>query len=135
MIQTLDYARPAPRRPSRTLAFAAHLASSYPLLLLGSLYGEWLLASLMLGHQPRPSLDDPKGISGSSWMHPIPFVALMGMLPAACATLILNALYVINSRIRGRRLLTRLAGLLSLWLGMLATLRLDPLKVLFWWLD
>ena len=35
----------------------------YPCLLVTSLYGTWLVAWAVLGHQPVPSIDDPKYIS------------------------------------------------------------------------
>ena len=135
MTQALDYARPTPRRPSRVLAVFAHLTLAYPLFLIGSLYGEWFMAWYMLGHEPQPSVDDPKYISGSSWMHPITGIAIMGFMPAACAALVLNTLYVIDRRLRGRRLAIRVACLLALWLGMIALIRFDPHPILEWWLD
>src|SRR5258706_6473936 len=126
MTQALDYAPPVVRPPSRVLAIFAHLSLAYPLFLVGSLYGEWFLAWHILGHEPRCSLDDPKYIDGSSWMHPIAGIAIMGLMPAAVGALALNTLYVINRRLRGGRLLIRIAWLLALWLGMIAPLRFVP---------
>src|SRR5690349_552376 len=135
MSEPLDYARPTPRQSSRVLAAFADLTLVYPLILVGSLYGEWFLAWYMLGHEPQPSLDDPKDISGSSWMHPIAGIVIMGFMPAACGALVLNTLYVIDRRLRGRRLAIRIACLSALWLGMIALIRFDPHPVLKWWFD
>lgn len=135
MTRALDYARPTPRRPSRPLALAAHLALAYPLLLVGCLYGEWLLAWLILGREPQPGLDDPKFISGSSWIHPVTGLAIVCFVPAACAAVVLNTLYAIDSRLQGRRLAARVVLLTALWLGTIALLHQDPHRVLGWWFD
>ena len=39
------------------------LVWTYPLLPLAMLYFTWIVAWIVLGHAPRPSLDDPKSIS------------------------------------------------------------------------
>lgn len=135
MSQALDYARPIKRPPSRWLAFCAHLAAAYPLLVLGSLYSQWLLSWWVLGRRPQPSLDDPKYIDGASWMHLITYFALMGFVPAGCGAAALNSLYVVNHRLRGYRLVMLIAILVTLWLGMFILLRWDPGLVLYWWLD
>jgi hypothetical protein len=135
MTQGLDYARPTERPTSRLLAVFAHLTLSYPLFLIGSLYGEWFLAWHMLGHEPQASLNDPKYINGSSWMHPITGIAIMGLLPAAAGAPILNTMYVFRQRLNGRRLVIRFAWLSVLWLGMLALLRFDPHGIMQWWFD
>jgi hypothetical protein len=36
----------------------------YPAALLACLYATWFEARKVLGHWPRPSLDDPKGVAG-----------------------------------------------------------------------
>jgi hypothetical protein len=89
----------------------------------------------MLGHQPQPSLDDPKYISGSSWMHPITGIAMMLDVPAVCGVLVLNTLYVVDRRLRGGRLAIRIVCLLTLWLGMIVLIRFDPHPDLEWWFD
>lgn len=135
MMQALDYAPPVVRPPSRMLAICTYVSLAYPLFLVGSLYGEWFLAWHILGHEPRCSMDDPKFINGSSWMHPITGIAIMGLAPAAVGALVLNTLYVINRRPRGRQLLVHILCLSALWLGMIALLRFDPHPVLEWWFD
>ena len=135
MTQALDHERSLNRSPSRWLAFFAHATAAYPLLLLGSLYGEWLLSWWVLGHRPRPSLDDPKSIDATIWMHIVTYLALRGFAPAGCVAVVLNTLYAINHRVRGSRLLVRVAVIAALWLGTFALLRWDPGLVLFWWFD
>src|SRR4051812_3612396 len=50
----------AARLNAPSITVAAWLACSYPVLPVLSLYITWLTAWVALGHQPRPSLDDPK---------------------------------------------------------------------------
>ncbi len=45
------------------MAWLDIVSLGYPALLVGSFYGLWLVAALVLGHPPRPMLDDPKSIS------------------------------------------------------------------------
>ena len=135
MTQSLDYAPPTARRPSRVLAYFAHATLAYPLFLLASLYGQWLLSWYVLGHQPQPSLDDPASIDGASWMSGITFVAIMGFLPAAGVALALNILYAVDSRLRGVRLMVRAFTLLALWVGTMVLIRVDPGFVVYWWFD
>lgn len=135
MTRSLDYERPTHHPPSRALAFFADAAAAYPVMLLGALYGQWLLSWWVLGHPPQPALDDPKYIAGANWMHVVTFLALLGFVPASCAALVLNTLYVIVHRLRGSRLVARSVGVASLWLGTFLLLRWDPGLVLYWWMD
>lgn len=134
MAQALDYEPPS-ARPSRALGLAAGLAAAYPLLLLGALYGQWLLSWWMLGHQPVSSLDDPKFIDGASWMHPVTGLALLGSVPAGAGALALNAIYIALRRPPVIAALLRIGLVVALWVGTLLLLRWDPGEVLYWWLD
>jgi hypothetical protein len=49
---------------SRSALFAWTIAYTYPLLAAICFYSSWLVAWVMLGHVPRPMLDDPKSIGG-----------------------------------------------------------------------
>ena len=89
----------------------------------------------MLGHQPQPSLNDPKDIAGSSWLHPVVGLGIMGFLPAAFGAVIFNTFYVLERRLRGRRLTVRVFALLVIWLGTFALIRFDSQPVMEWWLD
>jgi hypothetical protein len=102
---------------------------------VAALYGEWLLAWLVLGHPPRPSLDDPKGVPGSSWMHVVTALALLGMVPAAAAALALNVAHLLTARPSAVRGVARLVALFGLWLAVFALLRWDPWRVVYWWMD
>ena len=135
MTQALDYERPTHRPPSRVLGFFANVTAAYPVLLLGALYGQWLLSWWVLGHRPQPSLDDPKYIDGANWMHVVTYFALLGFVPAGCGALALNTLYLVGHRLRGHRLLMRIAVVGALWLGTFLLLRWDPGLVLYWWFD
>jgi hypothetical protein len=131
-MKRLDYAPHAPRE--LWVAFAANIGLVYPLFPLGLLYGQWFLSWYMLGHAPRPDWDDPKFISGASWMHPVTTIALLGMFPAAGGALAFNTLHVVINRVRGIRLMLRIVGVPLLWLGTIALPRYHPM-VLVWWLD
>jgi hypothetical protein len=135
MPQPLDYAPPAYHPSSRLLAVGAHLTLAYPLFMLGSLYGQWLLSWYMLGHRPLPSMDDPKFIDGASWMGPLTGVAILGFFPVGCAAIVLNVLYIVRARLDGARLFYRILALVMLWPGTLFVLRFDPARVILWWLD
>ena len=133
--QPLQYAAPDCRSPSKALALFANLSIAYPLVTVAFLYGEWLLASYMLGHAPGPSVDDPKDIIGSSWMHLPTGLAVFGLMPAGILTLLLNAIHVAYHHIVGARLGVRVAALIVLWPGLFALLRWDPGSVVNWWFD
>lgn len=134
MAQALNYEPPS-ARPSRALGRAAGLAAAYPLLLLGALYGQWLLSWWVLGHEPRPSLDDPKFIDGASWMHLVTYVALRGLLPVGAGALALNVIYIALRRPSLAAALLRIGLIVPLWVGTLLLIRYDPGRVLYWWRD
>ncbi len=135
MTQALDYERPRHRPPSRLLGRAATCTAAYPLLMLNLLYGQWLLSWWVLGHRPRPSLDDPKNVFGVNWLHIITAAALVGFVPAGCGALVLNTLYVVGRRLGLLCLLVRLTVVVAIWSGSFLLLDRDPGRVLYWWLD
>ena len=136
MARALDYERPINRAPpSRVLRFLAYVTAAYPLFILASLYGQWLLSWWILGHRPVPSLDDPKSIDGASWMHLITYLALGGFVPAGCGARVFNTFYAINRRLWRFRLVRHIAVIGALWLGTFLSLRWDPGHVLYWWFD
>ncbi len=66
-------------RMGRAQGIVCGLVYIYPLLLVASFYGCWLVAYMTLGHPPRPSLDDPKSIGGvMNLVYIIPGVMLLG---------------------------------------------------------
>jgi hypothetical protein len=120
---TLDYARFAPPRYAGMLALSASAALWFPLLIAVAAYAGWFAAWYVLGHPPRPLLDDPK-YAGSELLRHIAGAAMLGALPAAGASLALNVLHVATSR--PTRTAARLVLLLASWLALLALFLLDP---------
>jgi hypothetical protein len=116
----------------RALAFVSLL---FPFLIAAALYGEWLLAWSALGHPPRPSLDDPKDISGSSWMHGITAIVLMGAVPAALGAVALTVAHIAVNRPSVARAAVRIVVIVGTWLALFGLLRWDPGLVVYWWMD
>ena len=110
-------------------AYIAHATLAYPLFPVLALYGEWLLASYLLGHIPIPGQDDPKFIDGSNWLHPIVSLAILGAGPIAIFAMVTNVNYVAT------RAIQRHLWVLCLWLGMVVLIAWDPGRVIYWWLD
>jgi hypothetical protein len=136
MERTLDYARPAERRPrSDGLARLATATLFLPLLVAATLYGEWLLAWASLGHRPVPSLDDPKYIDSSTWLHTVTGLMLVSAMPMAFVGLALNLTHGIVNRLPWPRFVLRIVVPLVLWGTLFAVLRADPGDVVYWWLD
>lgn len=114
------------------------LAYLYPLALISSLYGTWLIAWWELGHMPRPSIDDPASIGGlMTFFYFLPLAVLMPfpiMMP-------LGFLASFNPW-RRRSATTRVrlwwlwpAGYVLLCLCVFWMLRLDPFQVGNWYGD
>jgi hypothetical protein len=122
------------RRP-RLLRFLADATLLYPFFVVGSLYGQWLLSWHMLGHMPIYMTDDPKYISGASWMHLVTAIALLGIMPVACAALACNCAHICRDRSSAAQASFRVCSLVGLWLGMVITIVRDPHGILEWWLD
>src|SRR4051812_26626615 len=108
MTPTLDYLRPAENSHSRWMAFFATLTLVFPLVVLASLYGQWLLSWAMLGRPPQPSWDDPVHIVGASWMHPITSLAIIGFFPGGGCAVLINILYILHDQIPPWRALLRM---------------------------
>jgi hypothetical protein len=134
MTQALEYERRADLPRSRALVFFANVTAAYPLVLLGSLYGQWFLSWWLIGHRPQPMVDDPKWIEGANVMMLVTFGALLGFVPAGVGALALNTWYAVSHRLRGPRLLVRMTVIAVLWLGTIVLL-FWPAPVLEWWLD
>src|SRR5437016_5292445 len=82
MTQPLNYACPGIPRRARVLAVLAFVALLSPLFIAGALYGEWLLHKVVdLGSRPN-------------WMDRITTIALIGAIPMAIVSALLNGLYV-----------------------------------------
>jgi hypothetical protein len=135
MTKAHGHAHPPIRGSTHMLRCFAIGSLFWPVLVIALLYGEWLLATWSLGHIPRPSIDDPKGVAGSSWMHILTLIAIFGAVPAAALALVLNATVISICRLTVLRGLLRIAAVMLSWAVLWALFRLDPGAVLFWWFD
>ena len=76
---------------------AAWVCSLYPAIFLGSLYLTWLLAWASLGHFPRASLDDPRGINSMVLVaHDTTLMLLVGIPVALFLSILLTLASVIH---------------------------------------
>ncbi len=118
--------------PGRRLEVASWASSLQPAVVLSYLYATWATAWCMLGHCPRPSLDDPKFISP---VVDVPYVMFayslfFGWLICGGTGLLLSAAYYgLRSDIR------RLLALPFAWLAGFFALIWDPLGVFYWYMD
>jgi hypothetical protein len=118
---------------SRWLFGLSLAAALLPLLCWLSLHLTWLVAILALGHQPRPSIDDPKDIAAI-----VPFywltLILMMLSPLAIGGLLLLPLSAL-SRHQWRRIALRAClAVFAIVLGV-ALLRWDPVNAGVWFMD
>lgn len=114
------------------------LAYLYPLWLASSFYASWLIAWMLLGHRPRPNLDDPKSIGAfMDVTNLLPLLLLMAM--PALAPMGLAASFFcpicVRPRLRVVRDLVLAIVYVVLCAVVLFTLRTDPWRVVEWWFD
>jgi hypothetical protein len=120
---------------SRTLTFFANATLIYPLIFLGLLYSEWLLAWYLLGHLPSALGDnDPAQIPGD-WMYPFTALAFIGHLPAGLVGICCNVIYVSKNDSSTDSIVARSLVFVCLWLGTYLIVIVDPFQVWTWWLD
>ncbi len=132
-------------RRDRLLKLGSWVLYAYPALLVASLYGTWFVAWLVLGAQPRPSLDDPKSIG---LLVDVPYALTMGMLMLAPGALLIGvgrALFALVGlferdaqgapRKSATARVTRFSLFLLLWCAVLWLLRYDPWSVGNWFMD
>lgn len=105
-----------------------------PFVALGLLYGEWLLAWWSLGHRPRSSIDDPKWIAGSSWMHDLTGLGLLTFIPLGVLSLALAGHFLLEPSTR-RPLARPCLVLLAVWAAAGVLFFSDPWSVFYWWGD
>jgi hypothetical protein len=118
--------------PGHRLEAASWASSLQPAVVLFYLYATWATAWCVLGHRPRPSLDDPKFISP---VVEVPYVMfgfsiMLGWMICACTGLLLSAVCLVR-----RRNIRPLLALPFAWLAGYLALVLDPLGVLYWYMD
>ncbi|MCW8138941.1 MAG: hypothetical protein KIT58_08565 [Planctomycetota bacterium] len=110
------------------------LCAIYPLVWLGLVHQMAWLASVHLGHWPRPSFDDPKGLP---W--PLPWLQILVLL-ALCAwpSALVLGLGGVSVRLSRRRWIGAASGLLALLLAHWLVFELaawDPAGTLDWLMD
>ncbi|QEH39318.1 hypothetical protein OJF2_79330 (plasmid) [Aquisphaera giovannonii] len=118
--------------PGHRLEAASWASSLQPAVVLFYLYATWATAWCVLGHPPRPALDDPKSISP---IVDVPydmfaFSLMLGSMICACTGLLLSAVCLVRRRSVGPLLTLPFA-----WLAGFLALASDPLGVLFWYFD
>ncbi len=118
--------------PGRRLEAASWASSLQPAVVLSYLYATWVTAWCVLGHCPRPSLDDPKYISA---VVEVPFVMFAfsmfyGWMICACTGFLMAATCCVR-----RSNPWPLFALPLAWLVGFIALVADPLRVLYWLMD
>jgi hypothetical protein len=139
-IEVIAYGTGQRSQEQRAARFYLLLAWIYPLLPLLALYATWLAGWAMLGHRPRPSLDDPKDIGGAVDAFYLVAALLLFTFPIGCAVVAAMGIPVTIWYVRSRTESWRRAVLLALVLAgiyaaCLLLLKWDPLQVLYWYMD
>lgn len=118
--------------PGHRLEAASWASSLQPSVVLFYLYATWATAWCVLGHRPRPSLDDPKFISPVVGVPYVMFAfsVTLGWMICACTGLLLSTVCLVR-----RRNIRPLLALPFAWLAGYLALVLDPLGVLYWYFD
>ncbi len=130
---TTNAADDGPAR-KRWLDWLATATALYPLLVCAALYGLWFGAWWHLGHPPRPSMDDPKGVASTAWLN-LTSVLLLGLLPGSLAMVVVQVARVLRDHRQPWRALGRAAVGCAVWAGAFVLLAADPGDVLLWFFD
>ena len=108
----------------------------YPFLLAASFYVTWLVACAALGHQPRPSIDDPKYIG--NWVD-LPYsltgFLVIGFPAAVIGGIVATGWFAVTRRFSRIVMLSLILSLMAVWVSTVAFLRWDPLRVIAWYAD
>lgn len=122
---------------NRVVAIAWGVAFLYPLIAVGWVYFCWGLGWYLLGHWPRPSIDDPKDIGGAmDYVYSIGLLLVVFVPPMSIGGLVLAIFCPIRSlreRRFGRVMIAIANALMSYCVWQLATL--DPGSVFAWFFD
>ena len=121
----------------RVGAFVWSLAFFYPVIATFSVYFYWIVAWLLLGHRPRPSVDDPKEVGWAmGYVYNIVLIMVVLLPPMSVGGLVWAILCPIRSlreRRFGRVMIVVAYALLAFSVWKLATL--DPGQVFEWFID
>jgi hypothetical protein len=121
--------------PKRRLMTAGYVVALYPVMIPVYLYLTWLMAWCVLGHRPRPSLDDPK------------FLGPIAQVPAAMFYLSIQSWPIVWKISAGAYViltidwLRRQSMFIPLlippcaWLVAFLILMWDSQRVLYWYMD
>jgi len=105
----------------------------YPVLLVATYYGTWVLGWLTLGHPPRASLDDPSDtLGGVYWASG---VVVMLMPIALVASIVTIALRFLSSAVPKSTAILHAVIDVAVWTVVIFHLRSDPIGVVNWWID
>ena len=115
------------------MRWSSSLAFGYPILLIAAFYSTWLVAWCLLGHAPRPSLDDPKSIGTVVDLFSVLSILLLIGFPAAVIAGLMAQVMLQDKPWRWR--FVACIALLGLWIVTIAFLRWDPLNVIEWFFD
>lgn len=128
---------PAPRpllRPA-TWQRIAWALTALPLVTAALLYGEWLLSWAVLGHVPRPSLDDPKDVAFAHWLMWPVALGIVGHLPAALGAIAIHLSVALEQRRGALDTIARVLAVVGISGGFVLWMRWDPGAVVYWWFD
>ncbi len=121
----------------RVMAIAWCFGFFYPLIAVVLVYFCWLLGWILLGHRPRPSIDDPKYIGGAmDFVYNIGLLLVVLLPPMSVGGLALAILCPIRS-LRERRfgkLVITLANAFMFYC-VWELVKLDPGRVFEWFFD
>ena len=110
------------------------LAYFFPVWLVGSFYATWLIAWMLLGHPPRPMLDDPKSIGNlMDAIYIIPGILMLGIPVLTPIGFAASFFCPIRSNLSQSGPLAVL--FIALCVFGLMLLRWDPHRVVEWWFD
>jgi hypothetical protein len=132
---TLNYGREAEGSSHRVFRVLAHLAAWYPILPVGIVYAEWLIARQILGRVPRPMLDAPMSIKGLESIHYFSSYCIAGTIPLLMAVVLLFPIYGLKDTQPPKTIIVHVVGYMLLWFSVLILFVLDPGRVFEWWFD
>ena len=107
----------------------------YPIALVGSFYGTWLIAWCELGHMPRPNVNDPYYISPLTSVFVYLTLLVAMLIPGMLALGFVFLFYLRpkgNEQYSFRKWWLMFASYVLLWFIAFWIIRWDPLGVVEW---
>jgi hypothetical protein len=118
------------------LAWLVRAGVISPWIWLSTVYTVWLIAWVQLGRRPRPLLDDPKNLGG--WVdipHTASVLLFMIAFPLLGAAVGAALSLGVFGKGKWNVALLSFGALLLSWTAAFAVARLDPGRVVAWYLD